>query len=112
MKLAYVSLIVSNEECIDFYKKLGFKEQNRIYRPNAHDEVIFISNESIGLKIYKDSTHPKRNRNPESLGLRYLCFEVDSLNQFENVDIKEDNEGKFIFLVDLDGQPIQIREKK
>lgn len=112
LHLVQISIIVSNEEGVNFYKSLGFEEISREIRKEAHDELICLSNGDLTLRLYKDSTHPTRNRNPESLGLRYLCFEVDNLNLFGNVDIKEDNEGKFIFLVDPDGQPIQIREKR
>lgn len=53
-----------------------------------------------------------RNRKPESLGIRYFTLEVNNLNAFECEDVKEDKLGKYIFLNDPDGQPVQIREKK
>lgn len=112
MKLAYITIIVSNEEGISFYKSLGFKEINREIRKEMHDELIFLSNGNIELRLYKDATHPIRNRKPESLGIRYICFEVDSLDNFKDAEIKEDSFGRFIFLKDPDGQPIQIRERK
>ena len=112
LHLVQISIIVSSEEGVNFYKNVGFKEIFREIRKEAHDELICLSNGEISLRLYKDSTHPSRNRKPESLGLRYLTFEVDNLNQFENVNIKEDQFGRFIFLNDPDGQPVQIREKK
>ena len=112
LHLIQISIIVSSEEGVNFYKGLGFKEISREIRKEAHDELIYLSNGDLSLRLYKDSTHPARNRKPESLGLRYLTFEVDSLNQFENIEIKEDQFGRFIFLNDPDDQPIQIREKK
>lgn len=112
MKLAYITIIVSSEEGVNFYKSLGFKETNRGIRKEMHDELIFLSNGNVELRLYKDATHPIRNRKPESLGVRYICFEVDSLSSFENIEIKEDSFGRFVFLNDPDGQPIQIRERK
>lgn len=107
-----VSIIVSSEKGVDFYKSLGFEEISREARKEAHDELISLFNGSLTLRLYKDSTHPIRNRKPESLGLRYLTFEVDDLSQYKNAEIKEDRLGRFVFLNDPDGQPVQIREKK
>ena len=112
MNLVSVSIIVSSEEGVDFYKWLGFKEINRDTRKEMHDELISLSNGSLELKLYKDATHPIRNRKPESLGVRYFTLEVDDLSVFEQEEIKEDKLGRFIFLNDPDGQPVQIRENK
>ena len=77
-----------------------------------HDELISLHNGELELKLYKDPTHPIRNRKPESLGIRYFTIQVDNLDAFKGVEIiKEDKIGRFVFLNDPDGQPIQIREK-
>ena len=112
LSLSSVSIIVSSEKGVGFYKSLGFEEISREVRKEAHDELICLSNGSLTLRLYKDATHPIRIRKPESLGLRYLTFEVDDLSQFKDIQIKEDQLGKFIFLNDPDGQPIQIRERR
>lgn len=112
MNLTSVSIIVSSEKVVEFYKGLGFKETGREIRKEMHDELISLSNGNLELKLYKDATHPIRNRKPESLGIRFFTLEVDSLNAFGCENPKEDNQGKFIFLNDPDGQPVQIREKK
>lgn len=112
MNLVSVSIIVSSEEGVDFYKWLGFKEINRDIRKKVHDELITLSNGNLELRLYKDSTHPIRDRKPESLGIRYFTLEVEDLSAFEQEEIKEDELGRFIFLNDPDGQPVQIREKK
>lgn len=91
---------------------ISLKEISREIRKEAHDELICLSINEVTLRIYKDATHPIRNRKPESLGLRYLTFETDDITQFKGVEIKEDQLGRFIFLNDPDGQPVQIREKK
>ena len=112
MNLVSVSIIVSSEEGVDFYKGLGFKEIGREIRKEMHDELISLSNGSLKLKLYKDATHPIRNRKPESLGIRYFTLEVDNLSAFNCEETKEDKLGRFIFLNDPDGQPVQIRENK
>ncbi len=112
MHLASVSIIISSEEGVNFYKELGFVEIGREIRKEMHDELISLSNGNLELRLFKDATHPIRNRKPESLGIRYFTLEVDNLNAFNCEEIKEDKLGRFIFLNDPDGQPVQIREKK
>ncbi len=87
-------------------------EIGREIRKEMHDELISLSNGNLELRLFKDATHPIRNRKPESLGIRYFTLEVDDLDAFGREEIKEDKLGKFIFLNDPDGQPVQIREKK
>lgn len=45
MKLDHIALIVSKEENLFFYEKLGFIEKNRIER--GYDTVVFMENNSI-----------------------------------------------------------------
>ena len=106
--LNYISIIVSSEEGVDFYKFLGFKEISRDIRPEQHDEVIKLSDGLTTLKIYKDPTHPKRVTNPEAYGLRSLCFKVEKIDG----ECKEDKFGRFKYIYDPDGLPIEIREVK
>ena len=111
MNLVSISIIISSEKGVDFYKGLGFKENDREIREEMHDELISLSNGELELRLYKDATHPIRIRKPESLGIRYFTIQVNNLNAFKCAEIKEDKIGRFIFLNDPDGQPIQIREK-
>lgn len=106
--LNYISIIVSSEEGVDFYKSLGFEEISRDIRPEQHDEVIKLSDGITTLKIYKDPTHPKRITNPEAYGLRSLCFRVEKIEG----ECKEDKFGRFKYIYDPDGLPIEIREVK
>ena len=109
MILNHIAIIVSSEKGIDFYKSLGFKEISREIRNNEnHDELIYLSDGLNTLEIYKDSTHPKRLSNPEAYGLRHLCFEVEDLGN----EFKVDKKGKFKFIYDPDGLPIELREIK
>ena len=108
MLLNHIAIIVSSEEGIDFYKSLGFRETSRETREKSHDELVYLSDGITTLEIYKDPTHPKRLSNPEAYGLRHLCFQVEKLKG----GFKEDKNGRFKFLYDPDGLPIEIREVK
>ena len=114
MELDHIALIVSSEECLSFYEKLGFKEKNKIER--AYDTVVFMENNSIVLEIFIDLNHPVRVSGPEALGLRHLCFVVESLEEVMSVveceEIRTDWFGRrFTFTKDPDGQPIELKEK-
>lgn len=106
LQLSHIAIIVSSETGIDFYKSLGFEEKSREIRCDNHDELIYLNNGLITLEVYKDSTHPKRLTNPEAYGLRHLCFQVEDIGD----DFKIDKNGKFKFIYDPDGLPIEIRE--
>ena len=106
LQLNHIAIIVSSEEGVEFYKKLGFEEISRTERPACHDELIYLSGNNMVLELYKDSTHPKRITNPEAYGLRHLCFNVEDIGD----DYKIDAKGKFVFITAPDGQPIEIRE--
>ena len=112
MELDHIALIVSKEENLAFYKKLGFIEKNRIER--GYDTVVFMENNSIVLEIFIDSNHPARMTGPEALGLRHLCFVVEDLSKVdvECEEIRTDWFGRrFTFTKDMDGQPIELKEK-
>ena len=106
--LDHIAIIVSSEAGVDFYKSLGFEETSREVRSESHDELIYLTNGLVTLEIYKDPTHPKRVTNPEAYGLRHLCFRVENIGE----DYKTDKKGKFKFIYDPDGLPIEIREYK
>ena len=115
MELDHIALIVSKEENLAFYKKLGFIEKNRIER--GYDTVVFMENNSIVLEIFIDPNHPARVSGPEALGLRHIAFVVESLEEVtrdvECEEIRTDWFGRrFTFTKDLDGQLIELKEKK
>ena len=112
--LDHIALIVSKEENLAFYKKLGFIEKNRIER--GYDTVVFMENNSIVLEIFIDSNHPARVTNPEARGLRHFCLVVEDLDEVvksvECEEIRTDWFGRrFTFTKDPDGQPIELKEK-
>ena len=107
LTLNHIAVIVSSEDGVTFYKELGFEEISRVERPESHDELIYLTNGDIVLELYKDPTHPDRVTAPEAYGLRHLCFEVDHIDG----ECLSDENGRFTFLYDPDGQPIEIRER-
>lgn len=112
MILDHIALIVSSEECLRFYEKLGFKETNRFER--SYDTVVFMENSGIVLEIFIDPNHPERMSNPEAKGLRHAAFTVESLDDVavECEEIRTDWFGRrFTFTKDPDGQPIELKEK-
>lgn len=114
-RLHHVAIIVSSESGVDFYKALGFKEENRIER--GYDQIVWLIGYGEKLELFIDETHPARITNPEALGLRHLAFEVDDVNeewerliQFNPEPIRTKDDGKKVFFIkDPDGMPIEIR---
>ena len=112
MELDHIALIVSKEENLAFYKKLGFIEKNRIGR--GYDTVVFMENNSIVLEIFIDPNHPARVSGPEAYGLRHIAFVVDDLSKVDVQceEIRTDWFGRrFTITKDPDGQPIELKEK-
>ena len=114
MELDHIALIVSQEENLAFYEKLGFKEKNRIER--GYDTVVFMENGALLLEVFIDPNHPERVSEPEALGLRHIAFVVESLEEVMSVvqceEIRTDWFGRrFTFTKDPDGQPIELKEK-
>lgn len=114
MVLDHIALIVSSEKCLGFYEKLGFKETNRFER--NYDTVVFMECEETILEIFIDPNHSERMSEPEAKGLRHIAFTVDNLDDVmklvECEKIRTDWFGrKFTFTKDLDGQPIELKEK-
>ena len=115
MELDHIALIVSKEENLAFYKKLGFVEKNRIER--GYDTVVFMECDGLLLEVFIDSSHPARVTNPEAMGLRHIAFVVESLEEVmrdvQCEEIRTDWFGRrFTFCRDYDGQPIELKEKK
>ena len=114
MELDHIVLIVSKEENLSFYEKLGFIEKNRIER--GYDTVVFMECDGLLLEVFIDPNHPARVSGPEALGLRHIAFVVESLEEVmrdvECEEIRTDWFGRrFTFTKDPDGQPIELKEK-
>ena len=113
MVLDHIAVIVSKEENLRFYEKLGFREKTRIVR--RCDTVVFMECDEIVLEIFVDPKHPKRVDNPEQRGLRHIAFSVKDISKIDipYEEIRDDWFGrKCVFIKDLDGQPIELIELK
>lgn len=115
MELDHIALIVSKEENLSFYEKLGFIEKNRVER--GYDTVVFMECDELLLEVFIDPNHPARVTNPEARGLRHFCLIVEDLEEVMSVvqceEIRTDWFGRrFTFTKDPDGQPIELKEKK
>ena len=115
VSLDHIASIISSEESLKFYEKLGFTESKRIER--SYDTVVFMQCEQIVLEIFIAPKHPKRVSDPEVNGLRHIAFLVENLEEVmkhvECEEIQTDWFGvKFTFTKDPDGQPIELKERK
>ncbi len=110
----HIALIVSSEESIDFYKRLGFKE---IYRNNRfYDTVVLLLGCGIELELFIDSSHPPRSK-PEPLGLRHISFRVDRIEEvlyelgMTPKKVSLDWIGRrYCNITDPDGNPVELHE--
>ncbi len=112
--LDHIAIIVSSEESLRFYEKLGFKESKRIER--SYDTVVFMECGSITLEIFIDPKHPERVTDPEAKGLRHIAFTVERLEDIMKVveceEVRTDWFGRrYTFCRDHDGQSIELKEK-
>ena len=111
--LDHISIIVSSEQSIEFYQKLGFVIDNRITRD--YDTVVLMHGNGINIGLFIDPYHPKRDENPENLGVRFFSLRVDNIesvnNEFDCGPVMEDWFGKkYCFTTDPDGLPIEFHE--
>lgn len=111
----HFSIIVSCEETVSFYKKLGFIEVKRIDR--QYDTVVLMEGHGIGLEVFLDSKHIPRS-NPEPLGLRNLSLAVDNIDnvlvalRIETGQKRTDWYGnQYVFITDPDGNKVQLYEQ-
>jgi len=112
MELDHIAIIISSEENLKFYEKLGFTETNRFER--AYDTVVFMKCGDTVLEIFIDPNHPDRVTGPEAKGLRHIAFTVDRIEDYE-IEIEEIRTDwfgrRFTFTKDPDGQPIELKER-
>ena len=111
----HFSMIVSCEETVAFYKRLGFIEVKRIDR--QYDIVVLMEGHGIGLEVFLDSSHFPRSI-PEPLGLRNLSLTVDDIDTvLASLRIEADqkntdwNGNQYVFITDPDGNKVQLYEQ-
>ena len=114
----HVALIVSKEECLDFYKKLGFVETSREARPEKNDILIMMEKDGAVLEVFLKADAPLRLCKPEAYGCRHIAFDVDNVDEilellkdYECQKIRTTSSGRrFVFVNDLDNQPVEFLE--
>ena len=116
----HVALIVSKEECLDFYRKLGFVETSRTPRPEKNDILVMIETDNTTLEVFIRKDAPLRHCDPEQYGTRHIAFDVDDvervleiLKDYKCEQIRTTETGRrFVFVSDLDNQPVEFLEKQ
>ncbi len=112
----HIALIVSSEICVDFYQKLGFIETFRKQREN--DTVVLLEDSTgMVLELFVDDRHIKNQEENEPLGLRYLSFKVDCIEEAaKSLDVEISNvstdwfDKRYCTIFDPDGIPIELHE--
>lgn len=84
--LDHIALIVSSEDSLRFYEKLGFRETESFER--SYDTVVFMRCGKITLELFVDPSHPERMNSPEAKGLRHMAFTVDKIEDLD-MEIEE-----------------------
>ncbi|MBP5279986.1 MAG: VOC family protein [Erysipelotrichaceae bacterium] len=115
----HVALIVSKEESLDFYRKLGFRETSRKVRPEKNDVLIMMENNGAVLEVFIRPDAPLRLCKPEAYGCRHIAFDVDNLEEILEVlkdykaePIRTTETGRrLVFISDSDDQPVEFMEK-
>ena len=111
----HFAIIVSSEDVVSFYKKLGFEEVFR--KKRSYDTVVLLDGFGTRMEIFIDSRHPMRAIKPENLGLRHLALKVDQIEKTaEELKIKigtiqNDWMGiRFAYVKDPDGNSVELHE--
>ena len=115
----HVALIVSSDEALDFYRKLGFVETSRVPRPEKNDVMLMMENGDAKLEVFIKDDAPLRLCSPEAYGCRHMAFDVDDLEEilellkdYECQKIRVSDSGqRFVFISDADHQPVEFLEK-
>ena len=102
----HFSIIASSEASVEFYTKLGFKENKRIKRD--YDTVVLMDGYGIGLEIFIDPRHCRSVDEP--LGFRTLSLKVDRLDGIDGTVMPDRNGERYMNLADPDGNTVHIHE--
>ena len=115
----HVALIISKEECLDFYKKLGFVETSRVFRQDKNDYLIMMEKGDAVLEVFLKDDAPLRLCKPEAYGCRHIAFDVNNVDEilellkdYDCQKIRTTETGRrFVFVNDLNNQPVEFLEK-
>ncbi len=120
----HVSLLVSSERTLEFYKLLGFQEDYR--RERAKDCVALLNGYGVQLEVFIDNRHPSRATDiSEPLGTRHFALKVDDIvlekerlkdlfkkqldydPKFEEIRLDWTGE-RYVFFKDPDGNVVEL----
>ena len=115
----HVALIVSKDENLDFYRKLGFRGTSRTFRESKNDYLIMMENGDAVLEVFLRDDAPARLCSPEAYGCRHIAFDVDNVDEILELlkdyrceKIRTTDTGRrFVFITDADDQPVEFLEK-
>ena len=119
----HIAVISSDwEKAKTFYiDKLGFELIREVHRPEQKDYLRMLRQGDTVLELFIRPDAPARVNNPEALGLRHLAFRVDDIEiavtwlnsiGIATEPVREDkvNGGRFTFIKDPDGLPLELHE--
>ncbi|MFD4704630.1 VOC family protein [Gottfriedia sp. NPDC058432] len=121
----HVAIICSNYELSKhFYiNLLGCKVINETYREERDSYKLDLSiGENGQIELFSFPNPPKRQTNPEAVGLRHLAFTVANIEEsvqylkqngvfVEPIRIDELTNKRFTFFQDPDGLPLELYEE-
>ena len=122
----HISLLVSSEKTLEFYKLLGFQESYR--KERKEDKVVLLDGYGIQLEVFVDARHPKRELDmSEPTGPRHFALKVNDIeaevNRLKEIfkkqlgydpefeEISSDWTGeRYVFFKDPDGGVVELHE--
>ncbi len=112
----HIALLISSEECLNFYKILGFAETFR--KERKADTVVLLDGYGMQLEVFVDSHHTKRAEGlEEPIGCRHFALLVDNLEvtleelALPHTDIGTDWTGvRYCYISDPDGNQVELHE--
>lgn len=120
----HIALIVSSEQCLEFYKLLGFQEYYRIVRKS--DVVVLLQGNDVILEVFIDPNHPQRKAagETEPTGLRHFALRVEGPIEDELIRLKNESReelitsqimkdwqgSRFVHINDYDGNVVELHE--
>jgi len=115
----HIAIILSSEEHLKFYERLGFRESFRKRR--EYDAIVLLEGYGLQLEVFIDSRHPKRESGLlEPLGVRHFALKVDEIEKtIAGLGLAKSDVGpvmqdwvgeRFCFIKDPDGNVIELHE--
>ena len=112
----HIALLILSEECLDFYKNLGFMET--FLKERTRDKFILLDGYGIQLEVFIYNNHPARPTGiDEPLGCRHFALHTDNLENtltelgIAHTDIGTDWQGiGYCYITDPDGNQVELHE--